>query len=302
MKKELTFRVIKELNKLYTDGVVKAKPYLVDHVYVKHLASYHYIHIERKEIKSINNYKALYEAELIEHYIRCRNFLEENNLLDPHWDFKEDDILTMMIVRDNKQEIIEKEFTLNNISSFYFKDEDAKYLRNSISLTKAIHRILEVVELPGGQKDQQYLICVQTKRPKLILLCENIDKLRWPDKYRAADIELWYAGGKNIAKLAHIRENENLPIHYVCDWDHDGLLIYQAIKRDYLPQIQLAIPENWKAAAKSIGKHKSLWLAVKDYDFSNLTPDEGTLMRELIKSNQWIEEESFSFKIDLINS
>jgi hypothetical protein len=299
MQKGLTWRVIKELNKLYLSGAIKAKSYMIDHAYIKHLVSFHLLHIDRNKIISINEFQDYYRKEHLEKFNLYLAFLEKYNLLEPTWNFKEEDILTLIIIEANKESIIETSQTKNQISSFYFRHEDAKYLRHSLSLSKAILNIVGMLKYPEDEKDNQYMICVQTNRPRLILLCENIDKLRLPEKFRSADIELWYAGGKNISKLSSIRESERLPFWYVCDWDHDGLQIYQAIRRDYLPDIKLVIPERWDAVAKPIGEHRSTWRPLETYDQSLYRVNERQILSSLIRSDRWIEEESFSFDLDL---
>lgn len=298
MQKGLTWRVIKELNKLYVSGSIKAKPYMIDHVYIKHLESFHLLHIDHSKINSINEFRHYYINEHLEKFNTYLTFLEKYKLLEPTWNFKEEDILTLMIIEANKDSIIETSQTKNQISAFYFRHEDAKYLRNSLSLSKAILNIVGILRYPEDEKDNQYMICVQTNRPRLILLCENIDKLRLPEKFRNADIELWYAGGKNISKLSSIRESEKLPFWYVCDWDHDGLQIYQAIRRDYLPHINLVHPAKWMTVAKPIGDHGSKWNELQSYNLSSFSSEEQQIISTLINTDCWIEEESFSFDLE----
>ena len=269
-----------------------------DHPYVKHLASFKLLYVDHSKIVSINEFQEYYVKEHLDKFNAYLAFLEKYSLMEPTWNFKEEDILTLMIIEMNKKSIIETSQTKNQISSFYFRHEDAKYLRNSLSLSKAILNIIGITSFPEDEKDNQYMICVQTNRPRLILLCENIDKLRLPDRYRNADIELWYAGGKNISKLSSIRESESLPFWYVCDWDHDGLQIYQAIRRDYLPDIKLVIPDQWNTVAKPIGEHRSTWRSLDTYDLSCYSIDERNIVTSLINSNCWIEEEGFLFGLD----
>lgn len=290
------------MHDLYNEGTVKAKDFVISHSFIKHLYSFGFIEIEKKSIKCLPSYKGYYESGLLLEFKKYHTFLKDNELLDPYWNFKEEDILTLMIIEANKENIVASGLTRNQISSFYFKNEDAKYLRNSVSLSKAILQILGLNTFPGDEKDNQYIICAPTKNPRLILLCENIDKLRLPDKFRAANIELWYAGGKNIPKLANIRESERLPFWYVCDWDHDGLLIYRAIKRDYLPEIRLVIPDKWPTAKKPIGDHNSIWSELRNYDLTSFNTIEREIIVDLIQSNSWIEEEGFMFDLNLPHS
>lgn len=296
MKKELTWRVILELNRLYREHDVKSKEYVIHHPYLVHLESYGHIEFEKKlKIKTRPSYSVYYERVHLNNFERYYEFLATNNLLEPYWNFKEEDILTLMIIRDNRDTILNLKQTQNQISSFFFRDQDAKYLRGNISLSKAILRILGLTDYPEDKKDQQFIICVPVKKPKIILLCENLDKLRMPGRFRDSGVELWYSGGRNIAKLAHIRENETLPFYYVCDWDQDGLEIYNSIKKSYIPQLNLVLPNDWEKVKKAIGSHKSVWENLGT--LTNLTPDAFSLAAQLKENGDWIEEESFEFDI-----
>lgn len=299
MNRNLSWRIFEEIHRLYLSGEIKTKSYVLGHVYIKHLESYDFIEIDspKKRLIAKHAFRNNYETELLSSHNKYATFLEQYDLLDYHWNFKEEDLLTLIIIAENKETIIESGQTRNQISSFYFKNEDAKYLRNSVSLSKAILKITGLKAYPEDEKDQQYIISTPTKRPTAILLCENIDKLRLPDIFRNAGIELWYAGGRNIAKLAHIRENEKLPFYYACDWDHDGLDIFQAIKRDYIPALNLVIPMNWTIVKKPIGNHKSLWNELSSYDFFKFENDASNIIRQLILEDEWIEEESFTFDL-----
>lgn len=116
-----------------------------------------------------------------------------------------------------------------------------------------------------------------------------------PWKARENHIELWYVGGNNVNTLDHINiESIDVPIYYSCDWDHDGLHIFQRIKK-YIQSIQLLIP--LKASTKPVNSpnHFSTWK--NGIELSGLNPDffnseSLELIKKLIISNEWIEEES----------
>jgi len=147
---------------------------------------------------------------------------------------------------------------------------------------------------PAYPKDQQYIYVLKCKKPKCIVLCENLDFLKKPTRPRKYNIELWYAGGRNISKLVY-SETRELPVYYSCDWDYDGLDIFQEVKKIF-PQIKLLTPN---AQSKNIieSEHKSLWkISENPCNLSGLnhldyTLTQKAIIRRLIKKNHWITEE-----------
>ena len=174
----------------------------------------------------------------------------------------------------------------------FFKHE--KHLYSSKALERAVKKILGI-DAFADQRDFQYLYILQCDSPRAIVLCENLYFLKMPEKPRKNNIELWYAGGRNIEKLIYTK-NRDLPIYYVCDWDYDGLDIFKSVKK-LLPDIQLLTPNG---AKRDIVKteHKSLW---RDREAPSLlsglpselySEDQKKLIKELILENVWIVEES----------
>lgn len=108
-------------------------------------------------------------------------------------------------------------------------------------------------------------------------------------------MELWFAGGYNIGMLENV-DTRNLSIYYLCDWDYDGLRIFDLVKKK-IPQIELLFPN---ATPVSIIKseHDSHWKNSHiPHELSNLNKDlfdsqERQLIELLISSNSWIVEES----------
>ncbi|MGZ4079024.1 MAG: hypothetical protein ACXVDW_16215, partial [Bacteroidia bacterium] len=139
-----------------------------------------------------------------------------------------------------------------------------------------------------------YKFVVDCINPKCIVLCENIDFLLLPWVSRESNIELWYAGGNNIEKLNHLPPI-NLPIYYSCDWDCEGLKIYERIK-EKINQIEILYPSALHLSKSVyVKKHNTDWNYEKP--FSGLTPtlynEQATsLINSLIKDKKWIEEES----------
>ena len=304
MNKQLTWRVLKELNRLYREKSIKTKDYVRTHPYVVHLESFEIIHIEPKNrIIATSEYAKTYEQELEESYSICSRFIEQNNLERPYWDFLEKDIQTLIAIHEVKYDLVQDQWTKNQISSFYFRDEDAKYLRLKRTLSNAVLTILGLDEFPEDEKDQQYIHITHcySKEPRAILLAENFDRLRLPEKYRKSDVELWYTGGRNTAKLAYIRYSESLPFYYICDWDYDGLNIYKSIKEAHLPSLKLIFPDNWRSVIKPIGKHKSKWREASFLQDPNFFGQkEQSLIKKLISEDRWIEEEAINFSFDQI--
>jgi hypothetical protein len=115
-----------------------------------------------------------------------------------------------------------------------------------------------------------------------------------PNKPRKHHIELWYAGGKNVAKLQY-SQTRDLPIYYSCDWDYDGLFIIYPLVKQKIPNIKLLMPNG---SPKGIieTEHKSLWQnKTKRDELTNsniFTAQELALINPLIARDQWIIEES----------
>jgi len=200
-----------------------------------------------------------------------------------------------------RDEIIAAEETVRGISEMFFRNE--KHLEKSKSLIDAVKGILVIPEL-ANDKDQQYIYILKSHQPTRIVLCENLDFLKRPSRPRKHHIELWYAGGKNIDKLNYMVDVA-LPIFYSCDWDYDGLMIFQAVKQK-IPDIRLLYPNSH---GKSIvtTEHKSLWRTPEQPELlSGLDPklfleNEQSLIKRLIIANEWIIEESNDL-ITMVNS
>ncbi|HMU04688.1 MAG TPA: hypothetical protein PJ990_13740, partial [Saprospiraceae bacterium] len=185
-------------------------------------------------------------------------------------------------------QIIKKEATVRIVSLMFFKNE--KYLLGKEALIYAVKTLLQIEEL-ADDKDLQYKYVLECNNPKCIVLCENIDFLKRPTLARANNIELWFAGGKNVNKL-DFSDPRGLPIYYSCDWDFDGLFIIYPLVKQKIPEIQLLTPNG---SPKSIEEteHNSKWKNIKDKNIDFLlTPKQLSLVKELIQNNQWIIEES----------
>jgi hypothetical protein len=144
-------------------------------------------------------------------------------------------------------------------------------------------KIIGIENLARDEHDQQYLYVLhcESLAPKCIVLCENDNKLRKP---RLKDVELWYAGGRNTAKLKFVPK-PRLPLYYLCDWDNKGIEIYQDIKGNIFQNIELLIPQN----PYQTSDIKSSWtVEIK----RNLFSPQALEILDAIMPEKWIEEEN----------
>ncbi|WP_454045012.1 hypothetical protein [Chryseobacterium sp. Marseille-Q8038] len=143
----------------------------------------------------------------------------------------------------------------------------------------------------ADDKDLQYKYVLECSAPQCIVLCENIDFLKRPTLARANQIELWYAGGKNVTKLDYAN-TRGLPIYYSCDWDYDGLYVIYPLVKEKIPSIQLLTPNGSPKGIEET-EHNSKWENIKNKNIDTvLTPEQLSIMNDLIRCNQWIIEES----------
>lgn len=192
-------------------------------------------------------------------------------------------------LQELRDQIVTYEATVRGVSQMFFKND--KYLLKSEALTNAVKQLLNIKEL-ADDRDQQHRYVLDCHSPKRIVLCENIDFLRRPTIPRKHHIELWYAGGKNIAKLDYV-DTRGLPIYDSGDWDYDGLKIFEAVKRK-MPEIITLFPNG---TPKSINEteHNSLWRyndRLSGFHQNLFNEKEQQLIASLIKNNEWIMEES----------
>lgn len=186
-----------------------------------------------------------------------------------------------------REQIMKKEATVRIVSLMFFKNE--KYLLGMEALINAVKSLLQIEEL-ADDKDLQYKYVLECNNPKCIVLCENIDFLKRPTLARANNVELWYAGGKNVNKL-DFSDTRGLPIYYSCDWDFDGLFIIYPLVKKKIPHIQILTPNGPPKGIDETG-HNSKWGITKhDAEFL-LSSDQLCIVKELVKNNQWIIEES----------
>ena len=109
-------------------------------------------------------------------------------------------------------------------------------------------------------------------------------------------------GGNNIAIIDFIAPEKLLkPLYYSCDWDYHGLSIYSSIKqklREKRIELKILKPTQMNLAIPVDSPHHfSNWVAnleLSGLNIINFTPEEQSVIRTLIMTDKWIEEESMS--------
>ena len=293
MKTNLKWREWRGLHKVYEQGYSTAQ--IKQNPYVVHLLNRGLLKTSPsnpRRILSTPKFCDYYERMLLEKYEYYNAFLD--SLANPNSNYTEKDIGALMIIKSNYKGIIESGKTQRGLSEDLF--EDSKYLEKHIGLQKAVLSLLKLESFPGqNPKDHQYIYFTPCELPRVIVLCENLDFLKTPWQAREYNIELWYAGGNNIAKLKYVPEL-TMPIYYSCDWDYHGLSIYQHVK-NYLPNIKLLYPAPGAAKPVNTQNHRSKWrpdIPLSGLDKDIYSQEARTLIESLIKHNRWIEEESSS--------
>lgn len=300
----MKWNVFKDMQMLYECGKIKKKPSFVHDPDVNHfINSTKELCVLRKEIIIPENstFRQTYDKLYREKFILYQSFLKDNGLEKPQTRFEHTDIDQLIQIKTQmdsgtlialREQILKANETVRGVSFMFFKNE--KYLDEKKSLVEAIEKILQVPELPSG-KDKQYLYVVPCKFAKAILLCENLYFLRVPERVKQYHVELWFAGGYNIGMLENV-DTRNLSVYYLCDWDYDGLRIFDLVKKK-IPQIELLYPN---AVSVSIidSEHNSHWKNPhRPEELSDLNKDlfdfqEKQLIEQLISTNSWIVEES----------
>jgi hypothetical protein len=292
---------LKALNEIYLTEKTPKKETVLKDSYIKYmLRDTKELRETSKEILGSNDFKELYRQTHLSNFEKYKSFLVRNALEKPQTRFEESDINILMDIEERmlsgelleiRDQMIKAEETVRGVSLMFFKNE--KYLEGKESLIKAVKQLLNIQEL-ASDKDQQYKYVLECKNPKCIVLCENIDFLKRPSAPRKNNIELWYAGGKNISKL-DFSSTRHLPIFYSCDWDYDGLLIFEAVK-EKIKDIIILYPTGQPKGIIAT-EHKSLWPGKSLSDLSSLNvglfnTKEQTLIKSLLENDQWIIEES----------
>jgi len=301
--KDFTWPVLKALNDLYEKKKTAAKIQQVD--YIRYLMTQTDLIAQKKGNSNVlvagDGYEEYYEDNFQSAYQYYYNFFNQVGIRpDGGKNFTEEDIRTLMVIYESRNELRGNLTNIEDFSGKIFDYAGSKYLKFRNSVRNAVLKILEIDEFPQTSKDLQYRLVVDFSNPKAIILCENKSFLKQPWNAKDLEVKLWHVGGNNIAILEDIDEMElTYPMYYSCDWDNEGLKIYQRIKtklKNKGAEIQILTPSPpHQYLPTDSFMHKSRW----DYkiDFSGLdkkvfSTDEQQLIAKLIKQDLWIEEES----------
>jgi hypothetical protein len=294
-KKAITWKVIQLLHDLYTKKVCKYHDLSV-------YDSTHYIFTQtdwlqsnsKKEISTHPNKQVLFknwyeDTQFDKTYSQIQEIVNKyalDNLLD---DCTLQQLGGVLKIEQQAHELHpQNDLTLKEVSSRYFSD--AKTVKEGSNLYKVICKLLGREDFAKGEQFMRVLHCTQGS-PQYIVLCENENQLY---KQRKPHIEIWVAGGYNLPKLDFLPQ-PTCPIFYLGDFDQDGMDIFLKAQQ-YLPQIQLLVPQNYQQLAKSISQtqHRSTWK--QNFPFHLFSAKAQEVLQFLVQSQQWIEEESMNLE------
>ena len=270
----MNWKTLKLYNQLYVEGETSIE--LLENSLGKRIFEMEYITIvNKKTIAKTNLYDTFYSDSMLTKFNDYKGLLDKYYLTNTNFDKIE--LEALLSIEANKEQILETNKSQKEIATLYF--DSAKYLKKSSKLFDSVLKVLEVSELPVDEHDQQFLwiLHCKCKMPKAIILCENDNQIRKP---RINDVELWYAGGRNTAKLKFVTEPK-IPFYYLCDWDNRGIEIFQDIKRNIFPNIQIIIPQEPIKYNEII----SVWKTQIDY--SLFTKDAKQLLNKIIPK-KWV--------------
>lgn len=300
----MNWQAFRALYEIFDTGKTKNRSSLTENAEFKYLANQtKELLFTKKEIlvKDKSSFDNTFKSRYLKDFNDCLELLNAIEKNTPQCRFEVEDILKLKEMKqlmDNgelatiRQQIIDSHETRRGVSLMFFKHE--KHLDTSDALERAVKTILNIDSF-ADDRDFQYLYVLQCLTPKVIVLCENLNFLKMPEIPRNNHIELWYAGGRNIEKLQYT-QNRDLPIYYLCDWDHDGLSIFCAVK-EKIPNIKLLTPNGPKMDILKT-EHKSTWrnpempALLSGLPSELLSEEQRDLIIELIRGNCWIVEES----------
>jgi hypothetical protein len=307
LRVEIGWPQLKALNEIFETGRTKAA--LFTYPYLERLRAekrlLRYKSGNRQIIEAGEGFNNFYRETFLKAYERYAGFFERTEVkADGRRPYSLYDLETLIYIENNKS-ILQPQLTTERFfSSQLFRG--SKYLENNQSVLKAVLQILEINAFPKSDpKDQQWRLVIDCPEPRCIVLCENLANLKVPDAAIELNAELWYVGGNNTRILENLSATHlNLPIYYLCDWDYDGLRIYSTIKRIISEKgsnlILLYPQETIQRLAVDSPYHNSDWkyhLSFSGLNEIDFDLKEKELIRELIRSKQWIEEEGQAFEV-----
>jgi hypothetical protein len=301
--KDFTWPVLKALNDLYEKKKTAAKIQEVD--YIRYLMTQTDLIAQKKGNNNVlvagDDYEKYYEDNFQSAYQYYYNFFKKVDIRpDGGKNFTEEDIRTLMVIYESRNELRGNLSNIEDFSGKIFDYAGSKYLKLRNSVRNAVLKILEIDEFPQTSKDLQYRLVVDYPNPKAIILCENKSFLKQPWNAKELEAKLWHVGGNNIAIIDDIDEMElAYPMYYSCDWDFHGLTIFQRIKNKLKNRgVEIKIltpPPPHQYLPTDSFMHKSRWdykVAFSGLDKKVFSTNEQELVAKLIKEDLWIEEES----------
>lgn len=260
-----------------------------------------------------SQYNAWYEGNYKERINQYQQFFTDHDVPDEGTHpYRSEDIDSLMAIATLKDDILQDfdTYALGSFSNQFFKNKGSKYLGGHPSLLKAVKIILKTDrKFPGeDSKDNQWRLAIECDDADVLVLCENYYFLRLPETARKLRVDLWSIGGNNVPAIDRIPNHKiQLPLYYSCDWDQDGLEIYSRIKEKLKLKgfgIQLLYPSALidKYLPVNSPNHFSEWETNKIHcglNLNDFSAEDKKLIQQLIRTNQWIEEESNSLGIML---
>lgn len=329
MNKKLNWRIIKKLHRLYLGkpvpkGSTRNKNSFINHPYIKRLYDKRYIKDKIGNGKVFikqeyeERFNLLYKKEFVDkegnftHDIYA-DFLQSINVNIDKTNLLEDDIKRLIELKtfwtDDKLvklrwQIINARENLQGVSNMFFKA--TKYVAANPSLETAVKALIGIEKFVESSELYLKPFNCKHKNAKITILCENFYFLKFPHHIQENEIELMYVGGYNVKRLKNLVDVQ-LPIYYLCDWDFDGLKIYEKAKEiidnldNNIYKLKILTP-NGKSerVCEPKGFHGSEWKN-KEQFICGLNPkfynkEQIILINHLIKKDEWIEEEGNCLK------
>ena len=303
----IKWRILLALNALHEKG--KTPSTIISDSFINYL-----IHTRRLVRLKLSNARYLepcpgftefYEKNLQTDFRNAEQFLIQAGLEhDARRSYTLDDIHTLQFIAINKTQLQQSLTTLRTFSSQIFPHGGSKYLETHQSLLNAVYHLLEIKQFPAEDpKVLQWRFVVDCPEARIVVLCENLNFLKTPRIARENHIELWYVGGNNINNIDYIPKHKLiLPLYYSCDWDYDGLKIYERLcARFAQKQKSITLLHPFPIRCKSVNspEHNSCWKHNKPFSDLNISlfqPEDIALIQKLINCDEWVEEET----LDLI--
>jgi hypothetical protein len=311
--KEFTWQTVQAMHELRHQGSSKRQVLRGPggNAYVQDLLDRHLLALKpgrRPKLTKVagSSFDQEFDHLLATAYNDARQFLEAHQLLTPYLNYTLRQIEGLARVYANAVIITRDELSRKDIGTLHMGG--SKQLE-SPALFRDMLRLLGLPELATADHISQTSVYhTGQSRANIIVLCENENYLKQAQKAKKLSIELQNAGGANISKLEkYFVPPPEVELYYACDWDYDGLRIFRAIAAGYRRQnrtIKLLTPLD-AAERKPVDSpdHYSQWDArLWDDDTEPdapahvvFTAPQQVLIRQLMATNTWIEEESSEF-------